>query len=130
MLTVIVGLVGSGKSRTCRPFESRYSVMPSTEVSLTGLPGAAAGGWVAGAVFAAGFEAGFGAVACGAAVRAAAARNARSRLEPLLFTEGMESPPNALRPRSWGRAKEGYEYHREGFPKRRGTGAHPDYRGG
>src|SRR5215475_3766786 len=83
MLTVIVGLVGSGKRRTVMPFARRYSVMPSTEVTLTGLPGAAAAGFAAGADFAAGFEV----AACGAAARATAARNARSRLEPPLFRE-------------------------------------------
>ena len=42
MLTVTVGLVGSGKSSTRRPFDSRYSVMPSTEATFTGLAGAGA----------------------------------------------------------------------------------------
>ena len=32
MFTVIVGFDWSGKSSTCRPFASRYSVMPSTAV--------------------------------------------------------------------------------------------------
>src|SRR5216683_874172 len=39
MLTVIVCLVWSGKRRTWRPFASRYSVIPSTEVTLTGFSG-------------------------------------------------------------------------------------------
>src|SRR5215469_10262527 len=90
MLTVIVGLVGSGKRRTVRPLARRYSVMPSTEVTRTGLPGAAVAGFAAGVDFAAGFEAGFEVVACGAATRVTAARNARSRLEPLLFRERIE----------------------------------------
>src|SRR5262249_12296231 len=42
-LTVTVGLPGSGKRRTRRPLASRYSVMPSTVVTLTGLLDAAAG---------------------------------------------------------------------------------------
>src|SRR6476620_4328848 len=36
MFTVMVGLLGSGNSRTCRPLASSYSVMPSTEVSFFG----------------------------------------------------------------------------------------------
>src|SRR4029079_4942986 len=34
MFTVTVGLDESGKSRTCRPFDRRYSVMPSTSVTF------------------------------------------------------------------------------------------------
>src|SRR6266542_1438705 len=37
MLTVIVCLVWSGKSSARRPLVNRYSVIPSTEVTLTGL---------------------------------------------------------------------------------------------
>src|SRR6516162_8000426 len=33
MLTVIVDFDGSGKTRTCRPLASLYSVMPSTDVT-------------------------------------------------------------------------------------------------
>src|SRR5688572_22663033 len=40
MLTVIVGLDGSGKSRTLNPLGSLYSLMPSTSVTLTALVGA------------------------------------------------------------------------------------------
>src|SRR5688572_3341156 len=36
MLTVIVGLDGSGNISTRRPLGRRYSVMPSTSVTLTG----------------------------------------------------------------------------------------------
>src|SRR6266536_6453927 len=39
MLTVIVCLVWSGKSSTRSPLASRYSVIPSTEVTLTGFSG-------------------------------------------------------------------------------------------
>src|SRR5689334_753501 len=39
MLTVIVCFDGSGKSSTRRPLSSRYSVMPSTVVTLTGEAG-------------------------------------------------------------------------------------------
>src|SRR6478609_8016941 len=48
MLTVIVGLDWSGNSSTRSPFARRYSVMPSTSVTFTGVAGTAAGGFVAG----------------------------------------------------------------------------------
>ena len=35
MLTVTVGRDGSGKSRTRRPLSSRYSVIPSTDVTFS-----------------------------------------------------------------------------------------------
>src|SRR6478735_6659148 len=38
MFTVIVGFDGSGKSSTLRPLGRRYSVIPSTVVTFTGLP--------------------------------------------------------------------------------------------
>src|SRR6266851_3026774 len=41
MLTVIVGFDRSGKSTTRRPFASRYSVIPSTEVTRS-TPGGSA----------------------------------------------------------------------------------------
>src|SRR5450631_716988 len=46
MFTVTVGLLGSGKSRTLRPFLRRYSVMPSTDVMRV-IPGKRVGvpGW-------------------------------------------------------------------------------------
>src|SRR5450631_3161788 len=46
MFTVTVGLLGSGKSRTLRPFLRRYSVMPSTDV-IRVIPGKRVGvpGW-------------------------------------------------------------------------------------
>src|SRR5436853_153143 len=49
MLTVIVGFDGSGKSTTRRPFASRYSVIPSTEVtrSTPGGRGGASAAWAA-----------------------------------------------------------------------------------
>src|SRR5262249_10651593 len=53
MLTVMVAFVGSGKRRTWRPLASAYSVMPSTEVTLTG---AAAAGDGAGADWAAALD--------------------------------------------------------------------------
>src|SRR5512143_3910552 len=85
MLTVIVAFVGSGKSRTRRPFERRYSVMPSTEVTFSGLPGAAAGAFfaVVGALDA-GLDWGLAADWVVAA-RFADTRIARSRPRPLLF---------------------------------------------
>src|SRR5262245_46769362 len=43
MLTVTVGLDESGKSSTLSPLSSRYSVIPSTAVTLTGAA------WAAGA---------------------------------------------------------------------------------
>src|SRR5437764_9900109 len=93
MLTVIVALVGSGKSSTLRPFESRYSVIPSTEVTLSGLPGAgeAAAVFFAGeAAFAlAGAFAAGGAAAWGAAISAAWVIMARSRESPLRRIERM-----------------------------------------
>ena len=49
MLTVIVCLVGSGKSSTRSPFPRRYSVIPSTEVTRTGFAGGAVSGGVAAA---------------------------------------------------------------------------------
>src|SRR5450432_2716527 len=46
MFTVTVGLLGSGNSRTLRPFLRRYSVMPSTDV-IRVIPGKRVGvpGW-------------------------------------------------------------------------------------
>src|SRR5690242_3612824 len=41
MFTVMEGWVASGKRRTRRPLARRYSVMPSTEVTLTGAGSAA-----------------------------------------------------------------------------------------
>src|SRR5512141_3294986 len=43
MFTVTVGLVGSGKRSPRRPLARRYSVIPSTEVTLTGAADCAAG---------------------------------------------------------------------------------------
>src|SRR5687767_12352069 len=37
MLTVMVGFEGSGKSRTLSPLGRRYSEMPSTSATLTGM---------------------------------------------------------------------------------------------
>ena len=52
MLTVMVGFDGSGNSSTRRPFASRYSVMPSTEVTRSGAGAAiGAGGGGAGLGF-------------------------------------------------------------------------------
>src|SRR5262245_1322202 len=59
--TVTVGLPGSGKRRTRRPLARRYSVMPSTVVTLSGLPGAAgAAAFGRAEGLAAGFAAGAG----------------------------------------------------------------------
>src|SRR5688572_10525356 len=44
MLTVTVCLLASGNSSTRRPLASRYSVMPSTEVTRSGGAGATGGG--------------------------------------------------------------------------------------
>src|SRR5688572_9953532 len=44
MLTVIVGLEGSGKSRIRRPLGSLYSLMPSTSVTFTALVAAGLAG--------------------------------------------------------------------------------------
>src|SRR6185295_16553319 len=49
MLTVIVCLVGSGKRSTRSPFPSRYSVIPSTDVTRAGFAGGAVSGGVAAA---------------------------------------------------------------------------------
>src|SRR4051794_17250153 len=46
-LTVVVGLESSGTSSTCRPFGSRYSVMPSTTVTSVMPAGSAGLGWAA-----------------------------------------------------------------------------------
>src|SRR5512135_1023410 len=75
-LTVAVGFVGSGKRRTWRPFGSRYSVIPSTEVTGTSFAGGAtflpaAAGF---ADFAAGFVAGAGAATAAHAVNRTTAR--------------------------------------------------------
>src|SRR5713101_620489 len=44
MLTVIVCFEGSGKRSTLKPFESRYSVIPSTDVTRS-IPLGSAGFW-------------------------------------------------------------------------------------
>src|SRR5262249_14985827 len=104
MLTVIVGLVGSGKSRTRRPLPSRYSVMPSTEVTLTGaardavFAGAAALGFAAFCA-AAGFAVGFWAEAvCAARVPA----SPRTRIEARVALKDtfMDEPPRVAGRRS------------------------------
>src|SRR5262249_37056323 len=77
MLTVIVGLVGSGKSRTRRPLASRYSVMPSTDVTLPGAAGAAAAA-AGGLALAAGFGGGALVWAASEALHTAAKRKARN----------------------------------------------------
>jgi len=100
MLTVIVALVGSGKSRTRSPFARRYSVMPSTEVTFSGLPGAAFG---VEAGFAAGFGAGLPAVWVAAATLAAV-RIAANRPSPLFFVKRI-CILQECRPRLSGRAK-------------------------
>src|SRR3954471_20438539 len=46
MLTVMVCLLASGNSSTRSPLASRYSVMPSTEVTRSGGAGGAGGGGV------------------------------------------------------------------------------------
>src|SRR4029079_4018882 len=81
-LTVVVGLVGSGKSRTSRPLGRRYSVIPSTEA--TGTRAAEAG-------FAAAFARGPRAAGAGAAAAKERAqisvREERTR-EDLSFIDG------------------------------------------
>ncbi len=62
----------SGNSSTRRPFASRYSVMPSTEVTRSGAAGAATGGGAGGAF-------GFFAAQAGAANAASNVNDARKR---------------------------------------------------
>ena len=118
MLTVMVGLVGSGKRSTRSPFESRYSVMPSTDVTFSGLPGAAAG---AAAFF--GAAAGL-AAAWVVASAAPAVKIAASRPSPPFFQSRMRSPPTSAGHAC--RAGQGAnEYHTPAPPgTRRGT-VHP-----
>ena len=112
MLTVIVGLDGSGNSSTLSPFGSRYSVMPSTEAtgcSLTGgvavrgraaLAGASPPrGWAS----AAGLRAG-GASACAPATVLAGTMTVSSRPSALGIVRRIETSKEAyasgsLRPR-------------------------------
>ena len=51
MFTVMVCLLGSGNSSTRRPLASRYSVMPSTEVTVPGAASATVAGGATGTGF-------------------------------------------------------------------------------
>src|SRR6266511_2876353 len=83
MLTVIVCLVWSGKSSTESPLASRYSVIPSTEVTLTGFSVfAAAGAFARGEGF-------IGGLAGAARVPAAAAKR---RNDSVFRMEFMQIP--------------------------------------
>ena len=74
MLTVTVCLVWSGNSSTCRPLPSTYSVMPSTDVTLTGAGRVAGPAAFAGPGAGACFGVGAICAAAGPATRASAIR--------------------------------------------------------
>src|SRR6266545_474714 len=89
MLTVIVCLVWSGKSSTRSPLASRYSVIPSTEVTLTGFSVFAPA-----AAFARGAGA-FGGLAGAARVLAAAAKRRNAsifRVKSMQLPYGSRAP--------------------------------------
>src|SRR5262245_20168472 len=94
MLTVTVGFVSSGKRRTERPFASRYSVMPSTEATLTGAAE------TAGADFA-----GAGALAGVCAVRVLAAKAAKTAAAKAIRGRRRSAIEILLRPRPGGRER-------------------------
>ena len=117
MLTVTVGLVGSGKRRTRRPFASRYSVIPSTEVTFQGGRAfAAAGAGVVAWTF-------FGA-ACAGSVDAARSRarqtsGARNRMVMRSLLTG--APNTTYSPATRGRAAPNFalEFRPEEIPMSR-----------
>src|SRR5690348_7467802 len=85
MFTVMEGWEASGKRRTRRPLPRRYSVMPSTEVILTGAGSfAAAFAWIAGTFVAAEVWAQVGA---GARMAVPSTRAVKTRTKSLPFKE-------------------------------------------
>src|SRR6266540_24862 len=101
MLTVIVCLVWSGKSSTESPLVSRYSVIPSTEVSLTGFS------FFAVAAALARGEGFFGGLAA-ARVLAAAAKRRNARVFRVKF---MQIPYGNRAPRVAGGSRETGKYY-------------------